>query len=672
MLGQNNFPDDLFIDTASYQELSPEEILTDSFADAKGAIATEGHLEVPLSLGKIRLFFGVFFAILGLLASYLSYMAIAQGEERSLIAQGNAQRVYKIGPSRGEIYDREGRVLATSAPAFNLIANPSRFEDEGAARAAAAQLKRFYPDVDQERVATKLVQGYRRKLGHMVLLKNLDEETVGHLSEMIESQPALYIQESQIRSYPFGEQFAHLVGYAAAVSEEEIASVPDYSVSDQTGKQGIEYYFEQDLRGLDGLFVKFVGINGSVEEEKLLREPLLGANLTLTVDARLQEIAHEELQRALGKHGISSGAVIVLDPRDGAVRALVSMPDFDPNAFSRGLNQNQAREYFQSSSRPLFNRVTMGTYPTGSTIKPLLAIAALEENVISPLQNILTQGFITVRSVFDPSVAWTFLDWKNHGVVDMRRAISVSSNVYFYTIGGGYEGREGLGIDRMARWLEAFNWGRKLGINFDTEASGLIPTPEWKKEKIGEQWYIGDTYNTSIGQGNVLATPLQIASSVATIANGGTIYTPYAVSRLDRPDGTSRMYFPDIIEEQVASPASIQVAREGMRQAVLDGSSQQLQSLPLSFAGKTGTAEIGDGENHGLFAGFGPYENPEIAIVVLLERGEASTNAVYVARDILQRYYGGEVQEEAISEEIIAEEVTTSEVDNNLSTPGAQ
>ena len=353
MLGQRDFPDDLFIDTAAYQELAPEEILTDSFAvSANGEIAAEPQLEVPLPLGKVRFFFGIFFAILGVLALYLSYMTIAQGEERSLIAQGNAQRVYTIGPSRGEIYDREGTVLATSAPAFNLIANPSRLEDEGAARAAAAQLARFYPDISQETVATKLLQGYQRKLGHMVLLKNLDEETVGRLSEMIESQPAFYIQESQIRSYPLAEDFSHLVGYAAAVSEEEVASVPDYSVSDQVGKQGIEYYFEQDLRGLDGLFVKFVGINGSVEEEKLLREPSVGANLTLTVDARLQHIAREELERALGEHGITSGAVVAIDPRDGAVRALVSMPDFDPNAFSRGLNQEQAKEYFQSSSRP--------------------------------------------------------------------------------------------------------------------------------------------------------------------------------------------------------------------------------------------------------------------------------------------------------------------------------
>jgi len=632
----------LFVDVAPLQELAPEEILPDSLGGGQRD-TSEPYLEVPLGYGLVKLLFGAFFGVLVVLGAYLSYLVATQGDQNFAIAQSNAQRIYKIGPSRGEIYDRNGVVLATSTKAFNLIANPTRFENESEVASAAQELYRAYPiGPSLDSITEKLLNGYRRNLGHIVLFKNLDSETVAGMSEIIDRHDAFYIQETSIRYYPYGEEFAHIVGYAGAVSEEEIAAVPDYARNDQVGKQGIEYYFEQDLRGLDGLFVKFVGIQGGVEEEKLLREPNKGASATLTIDERLQRIAHEELAEGMAELGITSGAVVAIDPRDGAVRALVSMPDFDPNAFSRGLTQEEATEYFTTSNRPLFNRVTMGTYPSGSTIKPIIAIAALEEGVISPLKNIVTDGFIRVTSVFDPSVSWTFLDWKNHGIVDMRRAIAVSSNVYFYTIGGGYQGQEGLGIDRLASWLTKFNWGRKLGILFDSESAGRVPTPEWKEETIGEEWYIGDTYNTSIGQGNILATPLQVATSISAIANNGTLYTPYAISRLQRPDGTSRLYFPDAIATQVASPESLLVAREGMRDAVNEGSSQILKSLPITFAGKTGTAEIGDGENHGMFVGFGPYENPEITIVVLLERGEGSTNAVYVARDIIQRYYGGE------------------------------
>jgi len=633
----------LFVDVAPLHELTPEEIFTDSFGGDQSDATTDPYLEVPVGYKPIKVIFGVFFGVLVVLGSYLSYLAMVRGEQNYAIAQSNAQRIYKIGPSRGEIYDRNGTVVATSTKAFNLIANPTRFNTEEEVVKASQELYREYPlGPSLETIQEKLLNGYERNLGHIVLFKNLDSETVANMSETIDRHQAFYLQETSIRYYPFEKEFAHIVGYSAAVGEKEMASVPDYALSDQVGKQGIEYYFEQDLRGLDGLFVKFVGIQGGVEEEKLLREPHPGGSITLTLDERLQRIAHEELAQGMSELGITSGAVVAIDPRDGAVRALVSMPDFDPNAFSRGLTQEQAAEYFTTSDRPLFNRVTMGTYPSGSTIKPLVAIAALEEGVISPLKNIATNGFIRVVSVFDPSVSWTFLDWKNHGVVDMRRAIAVSSNVYFYTIGGGYQGQDGLGIDRLASWLSTFNWGKKLGILFDAESPGMVPTPDWKKETIGEDWYIGDTYNTSIGQGNILATPLQIAASISSIANNGTLYTPYAVSKVTRPDGTSRLYFPDAIAQHIASDDSLRVAREGMRDAVSEGSSQILKSLPISFAGKTGTAEIGDGENHGMFVGFGPYENPEITIVVLLERGEGSTNAVYVARDIIQRYYGGD------------------------------
>jgi penicillin-binding protein 2 len=311
----------------------------------------------------------------------------------------------------------------------------------------------------------------------------------------------------------------------------------------------------------------------------------------------------------------------------------VSLPDYDPNDFASGLDPEEYDKLIYNKAEPLFNRAIGGMYPSGSIIKPFLASAALHEDIIASTTFLYTDGSISVPSKYDPSVIYTFNDWKNHGSVNMREAIAVSSNVYFYIIGGGYKGREGLGIERIKEYLSIFGWGKKTSIDLYGEADGFLPDPEWKRRERGEEWYIGDTYQASIGQGNLLATPLQVAASIASVANSGTLFVPHVVARIgDDP------YIPES-KSLPFSSHTLRVVQEGMRNAVLEGSSQILRDLPIAVAGKTGTAETGGEDTHAWFAGFAPYENPELVIVVMMEDGGRATEAVYVARDILNIYY---------------------------------
>jgi len=653
----------VFIEKQDITGASLEEMLSDSMLlnDNNQGVP---HLRILVGGITIKTFLFAFIALCCFLVFYVVYLFVLKGEENSLIASHNAQTVYHVGQSRGEILAVDGTVLVSSKIAFHLMANPSLFESEEEIKRAMDALSHSNPRFHRDIVQEKVLNAFEKNLGSVLLLKNLDDEEIAGITDILVRYSGLSLQETSIRFYPYQQQFAHILGYMAEVSYDDIVQNNEYALLDQRGKQGVELYYEDHLRGKDGIFVKYKNEKGVIEEEELLRPVEKGGTVTTTLMPRLQQIAYEELSSALQRLSArsrtaedeeqdetdqSSGAVVVLDPRTGAIRASVSIPSFNPNDFSKGLTQEQAQYYFSDSSGVFFNRVTSGLYPSGSVVKPLIAVAALEEDIIDDTTVIHTKGSITVESIFNPDVSWTFLDWKDHGPVDMRQAIAVSSNAYFYAIGGGYNNQKGLGIDKIVEWLNAFHWGKSLGITFDNEVSGRIPTPQWKEETQKRGWYIGDTYNTSIGQGDLVVTPLQIATAISAIANGGTLYKPFVVSHIEYEDRSYARYFPDAIAEGIADSSSLAVAKQGMRNAVIAGSSTLFQSLDVPFAGKTGTAQIGRERNHALFVGFGPYDDPEFVIVVLLEKGQNSVYAVQVARAIFQRYY--QEQDEAGREE---------------------
>jgi penicillin-binding protein 2 len=319
---------------------------------------------------------------------------------------------------------------------------------------------------------------------------------------------------------------------------------------------------------------------------------------------------------------------------------MVSIPSYDNNKFSQGIKAEDYEAILNDEENPMLNRAISGIYPSGSIIKPVIAAAGLDQGVISEDTTINDPGEIKIGE-------WVFPDWKNHGIVDVKKAIAVSCNVFFYAIGGGWENIKGLGVDLIDQYLDRFGFGKTSGIELTGEAEGNIPTPEWKEEVKGEPWYLGDTYHLAIGQGDFLVTPLQMANALVGIANGGTLYKPHFVSKVIDPEGnTVKEFDAEVLSDSlVDNDYSIEVVRQGMRQSVDSdtGSSRQLQDLPVSAGGKTGTAQYDASDlerYHAWFTAFAPYDNPEIAIVVLVEKGgEGNEVAEPVANEILKYYF---------------------------------
>ena len=456
--------------------------------------------------------------------------------------------------------------------------------------------------------------------------------------------PGVTVTEAGRRDYLLGALASHALGYVGRPSRDDLASRAGIRPSDTIGKSGLELSYEETLRGRPGEKLLEVNATGEAQRERFIVKAEPGRDVLLELDGRLQRFAVETLARHLAALGKRAGALVMVDPRDGAVRALASYPAFDPNRFGRATAERELERLLADAGKPFFDRAIAGGYPSGSTIKPILAVAALEEGIIDPERRIFDPGYISVPNPFDPSKPTIYKDWKELGWVDMRRALALSANVYFYTIGGGYRDIQGLGIERMKTWLGRFGWGRLLGVDLPGEYGGLIPDPENKKTIRPKDpiWRIGDTYITAIGQGDLQATPLQLAVSAAAIANGGTLWRPrVARAVLDEAGATLTEMPPEALATNLAKPESLRVVREGMRLAVTAGSAVALGELPVAAAGKTGTAQTGVyGRNHGWFTGFAPYEDPEIVITVLVEDGTGgTTDAVPIAKEILYYYF---------------------------------
>jgi penicillin-binding protein 2 len=312
------------------------------------------------------------------------------------------------------------------------------------------------------------------------------------------------------------------------------------------------------------------------------------------------------------------------------------MPSYDNNLFARKISGDQYSALITDQNKPLFNRAIAGEYPPGSTIKPAIATAALSEGVISPSTVIDGLGGKLRIGNF------SFGDWKAHGPSDVRTAIAESNDIFFYTVGGGYGSIQGLGMDRMKKYYNLFGFGNPTGVDVGGEASGFIPSEQWKLDKLGERWFVGNSYHASIGQGYITATPLQIANYTAAIANGGTLYEPHLVSQIKKNDGEVSTVQPEIIRSNFISPEIIKVAQEGMRQVVTAGTAQPLKDLPIAVAGKTGTAQFGnENKTHGWFISYAPYDDPQIAMAILVEGGgEGHSSGVPVTKEVYQWYFG--------------------------------
>src|SRR3989339_159639 len=431
------------------------------------------------------------------------------------------------------------------------------------------------------------------------------------------------------RSYTMSLGFGHTLGY---VSYPKRDSKGNYYQESFIGKDGLEEKYNDSLSGKNGLSITETDALGRTQPGSTIEEPQNGAALTLGVDARVQEKLYTTIRDLASAHGYMAGAGTIMDVETGELLALTSFPEYESGVISDGTNKKLIQSYNLDKRAVYLDRAVSGIYTPGSIVKPFMAIAALNEGVITPEKQILSTGSISVQNPYNPALKSVFNDWKAHGWVDMRRAIAVSSDVYFYEIGGGYQGQKGIGINNIGTYARMFGFGSQTGVDLTDEKIGTIPSPEWKAKVFdGEPWRLGDTYHTVIGQYGFQVTLVQAVRAVASLANGGTLLTPHLV----------REPVQEFPQSQIAIPQEyFKVAREGMRDAVNDGGTVRgLDVGYVTVAGKTGTAEIDAGKKYinSWVVGFFPYENPRYAFAVVMERGphDNTIGGVFVMRQML-------------------------------------
>ena len=429
------------------------------------------------------------------------------------------------------------------------------------------------------------------------------------------------------RTYADIPGLGHLLGYTGLPSKEDFKKKPDILSEDIIGKDGLEKKYEKVLRGISGVKLTERDSQGNPVSESVQVVPQNGQNLTLTIDSKVQSYLYAAMESVVKERNFEGGAAVIIDVSDGNILAMASVPEYSSKVLSEGGPVDLINGYIKDKNKPFINRAISGLYAPGSVVKPFVALAALSEGIISPEKKIFSAGQISIPNPFFPDKKTIFKDWKAHGWVDMRQALAVSSDVYFYEIGGGFEDVKGLGINKIYEYAKKFGLGEKTGIDLLGEAEGTVPSPAVKEKNnpADPLWRVGDTYISAIGQGYFLTTPIEMAVYIASIANSGKIVVPRLVKtdslEAELPSGSSasKLKQIDIPEEY------FKTVKEGMRMAVTEGTAQGLSFPDLKIAAKTGTAEVGGKKNfiHSWVVGFYPYENPKYAFAMVLEKGPA-------------------------------------------------
>lgn len=413
------------------------------------------------------------------------------------------------------------------------------------------------------------------------------------------------------RKYKDIPGIAHTVGYVQYPSKD---SAGFYYQEDFKGVDGAEQFFNDTLQGGNGLRLIEVDAHGAVQSQNTIKPPKEGQNVQLSIDSRVQSKLYQSIRNVADKVGFVGGGGVIMDVTNGEIIALTSYPEYDSEVMSARTDKALVRKYLNDGSRPFLDRVVNGLYVPGSIVKPYVAIAALNEGVIDPAKKILSTGSISIPNAYDPKKETIFRDWKAHGYVDMRDALAVSSDVYFYAVGGGYKDQKGLGILRIDDYARLFGFGEAVKDSFFSGSAGVIPTPEWKKETFkGDSWRVGDTYITSIGQYGFQVSAIQVVRAVAAIANNGMLIDPVITkgeqAKLVRQIDIPSKYF--------------RIIHEGMRQGVTAGTGSSLNVPYVQLATKSGTAELGVSKENvnSWMTGFWPYQNPKYAFAVVMEKG---------------------------------------------------
>ena len=573
-------------------------------------------------------------------------LQIVQHTQWNLVALRNRLRIQPIISERGILFDRNMVPLVANVPNFRLTLRAQDLPQGAMLREQQIRAIGETVHVAPEKIDQVLEAFSKFKYASVVIKEPVSYEEAVNVYLHSAAYPSLTIERGAKRKYVAGipgtqtqlpESMSHVLGYLGRVSPQELESqdihATPYYPTDVIGKTGLEASLEPFLRGVPGERGAEVDAHGVERRTVSVVQGVPGNSVVLTIDLEIQRALESALKMGLQKAGQRRGAAIAIDPRDGSVLGLVSEPAYNNNAFADTISVKDYGVLVNDTDQPLVNRAIGGQLPSGSTIKPFMASAALQENVVTPETTVHSTGGIHIGNRF-------FADWKagGHGTTDIRKAIAESVNTYFYTIGGGYGSQAGLGPARIKQYLEYFGFNKLTGIALPGEATGFLPSPAWKLEKKGEQWYIGDTYNISIGQGDVLVTPLQLAMGLSSIVNNGILWKPRMVSYFVDAAGIEHVQAPEISAKIPVDPQWLQVVREGMRQTVVAGSARSLNTLPIMIAGKTGTAQWSSTKApHAWFESYAPYNEPEIVTLFLVEEGrEGATVCVPAAKQFYE------------------------------------
>ena len=613
--------------------------------------------ERRLFIGRAILASVISVILLGVVIARLVQLQVFDHELFAEKSQGNRVRIEAVPPIRGLIFDRKGRVIAENLPAYQLELIPEQVDDidDTLSRLAAINL------IEQDDIPRFTALSQSGQQFKPVTLKfRLTDEEIANFAIQRPRFPGVDFQPRLVRHYPYGALFSHAVGYVGALDTGDMQRLESarYAGTSHTGKTGVERSFENKLHGDAGfrhLIANARGRQIPADTSELLdslpmdETPSPGSNVYLTLDLDLQQVAYDAMD---GRRG----AVVALDPTNGEILALVSTPSFDPNPFAVGMSTAQYSELQDNLDRPLFNRAVIGSYPPGSTIKPMLALAALETGATNLTRKSICIGYFQLEGD-----EHRYRDWRpeGHGPVDLHDAIAQSCDVYFYELGVK------LGIDNMHKYLTQFGLGSTTGIDLLGERPGLVPSRQWKRDNFrnrdDKRWYHGETVIASIGQGFMLATPLQLASATGTLALRGSRYKPHLVAAIEDPlSGEREMIEPESLDRVaidnefywdniLEAMHDVMQGPRGTARAVGFGAGYEM-------AGKSGTAQVvsiaQDEEydeeeiaerlrDHALFISFAPFDNPRIAVAVIVENGSSGSGvAAPIAKAVMDKYLG--------------------------------
>ena len=567
------------------------------------------------------------------LVSRLGYLQVVQGKYYGEKADGNRIRLAPIMAPRGMFYDRNGIPLVSNRPGFAVSLLPISGPVPDDIIVKVASILNITPD----EIKKKLSQ-HSGKFEPIRIKSDIGPDIVTKIEERRAELPGVVIEIQPIRNYINNELAAHLFGYVSEINDVELEKAKgksnEYKSGDLIGKFGLEKVYDRELRGIDGGNQVEVDVTGRPVNVLGRKETVPGKNLTLTIDYKIQkaaEVAIDEqltyLQTKSEFRNAKAAAAIAMNPKTGEILAMVSRPAFNPNLFSGGISSKDWKALNENPNNPMNNKAISGEYPPGSTFKLVTGAAALELGKVTPEEKILDTGkhwIIAKGNAEGEALGW----------INFKEALTKSDNVYFYEMGNR------LGIDNLEKYARMFGLGVTTGINLQGESEGLVANQRYKERVYGEEWYLSETFDAAIGQGFQLTTPLQVAVLMSEIANGGYRYRPYLVSKISSDKGeVIKTFAPEEVGRIQLSDRTLTLIRESLRDVALEGgtAAQAFRDFPIAIAGKTGTAENSHGSDHGWFIAYGPYEDPRIVVVVIVEQGGfGAGSAAPIARKIME------------------------------------